>query len=262
MLAGVPKTERWGKGNGHDNFIGFTNGSAGLLESYRTLRSSLQYLQVDKKLSSILVTSGLPGEGKTATTVNLALSLALSGARVVVIDADLRNPKMHTYLDIANRDGLSTVLTGSASIEDCLSAVKVKNYLPSDEANRPQRGSAGDLYKDVLCLTSGPLPPNPSELLSSNKMTSILASLSALGDYLLIDSAPILVVSDAISIAPKVDGVIIVGRVNSTTTDEAQQTQAVLERVGARVVGVVAQDLKPHGSYRRTHGYYSSQDQA
>jgi polysaccharide biosynthesis transport protein len=263
VLAAVPRTQRWGaQKNGHHNFIGFTNGSAGLLEAYRTLRSSLQYLQVDRKLNSILVTSGLPGEGKTATTVNLALSLALSGARVVVVDADLRNPKMHTYLEIDNRNGLSTALAGSASIEDCLSAVNVKNYLPSDEMVRSQRRKAGELYRDLLCLTSGPLPPNPSELLSSDKMTSILKALSACADYVLIDSAPILVVSDAVSIAPKVDGVIIIGRANSTTTDEARQTRAVLDRIGARVVGVVAGGLKPNGTYRHKHGYYSSQEPA
>jgi len=263
LLASVPRQGRWrGRDRANTNgFIGFRDTHSPLLESFRGLRSNLQYFEVDKGIKTLLLLSGLPQEGKTATSANLALSLALSGERVIVVDADLRNPMMHKYLELGNDVGLSTVLTGGSQIGEALQVVKLEKFLPpngkhSNDADR--RKPAETLQRDLLCMTSGPLPPNPAELLASGKMDEVLSSLAGSADYVLLDSPPVLLVADALSLASRVDAVVIVARTNSTTSDEAQAVRQQLVRVGARLIGVVVGGVKPSKSYRHRYRDYSS----
>ena len=151
---------------------------------------------------------------------------------------------MHHYLGLDNSVGLSSVLAGAASVEEAVKVVKIGGYLPSRDrraiAVRPDsRDEGSQLHKDLLCLTAGPLPPNPAELLSSPRMDEILQNLSALADHVLIDSAPLLLVADAVRLASRVDGVIIVSRASTATVDQAHEVRHILDRVGARSVGLV-----------------------
>jgi len=261
VLAAIPRVGR--KWSGHDGevngFIGFSGNGAASIESYRLLRSNLQYFEVERKLRSILITSGLSGEAKTSTAINLALSLAISGARVALVDTDLRNPQMHRYLGLDNRIGLSSLLAGGARVEDSIKVCKTSTFLPLQEDEGLQTGANQSLMKDFLCLTSGPLPPNPAELLASPRMIEILQSVTTLTDYVIIDSAPLLLVADAVPLASRVDGVIVVSRAGSTTTEQARQVRGMLEKIGARLVGVVMSDAKLDGRKNYRHGYYQSE---
>ncbi|OFV81657.1 MAG: hypothetical protein A2W26_13690 [Acidobacteria bacterium RBG_16_64_8] len=259
ILALIPQVGRKWKRDGENvnGHVGFSSPYSAALESYRLLRSNLQYFEVEKGLRTILVTSGLPQEAKTVTATNLALSLAISGARVVLIDSDLRNPLMHRYLHLDNDVGLSTVLAGAARVEDAVKRVKTSDFLPEQvQGTRysPQREQA--LQKDFLCLTSGPLPPNPAELLASPRMGEILKTLGTLADHLLIDSAPVLSVADAVSLASRVDGVIVVSRASSATIDQAHEIRNILDRVGARLIGLVVTGVKNGGKRAYDQGYY------
>jgi capsular exopolysaccharide synthesis family protein len=256
ILALVPRIgRRWKRDyENTSGFIGFADTRSPTAESYRLLRSNLQYFEVEKGLQSILITSGLPQESKTVTATNLALSLAISGAKVVLVDSDLRNPLMHRYLHLDNSVGLSSVLAGAVGVEEALKVVKTAEFVP--QGVPPPKGSQTRLHRDFLCMTSGPLPPNPAELLASARLGDILKNLSGLAEYILIDSAPILLVADAVSVASRVDGVIIVAKAGRTTTDQARETRNTLERVGARLVGVVVSGVKAPSSYGYKKGYY------
>jgi succinoglycan biosynthesis transport protein ExoP len=260
VLAGVPVLGRtWPKGR-HGvrvaDVVGFAGDRSSMLESFRMLRSTLQYFNVDGNLHKILVTSGLPQEGKTVTTVNLAISLAMSGKRVIVLEADLRRPMVHAYLGLANEVGLSNVLAGNSSVPAALQLVSMDSFIPA----RSRKGEGGPapslLRKNLYCLTSGPLPPNPAELLQSSRMADIVRELEQLADYVLIDTPPVLPVSDAIALAPNADAVILTVRLNSTTRDEIIQVRGLLERAGTHVIGVVAGGVKVRRGHYYRRGYY------
>jgi Mrp family chromosome partitioning ATPase/capsular polysaccharide biosynthesis protein len=260
VLAGVPVVGRaWKKarhGERVADVVGFAGDRSPLLESFRTLRSTLQYFNVDGNLRKILVTSGLPQEGKTVTTVNLAISLAMSGKRVIVLEADLRRPMVHEYLGLANEVGLSTVLAGNSSVPAAIQLVSMDSFIPA-RARKGENGPAPALLrKNLYCITSGPLPPNPAELLQSTRMIDIICELEQLADYVLVDTPPVLPVSDAVALAPNMDAVIIATRLHSTTRDELTQVHGLLQRAGAHVIGVVAGGVKVRrGRYYR-RGYY------
>jgi receptor protein-tyrosine kinase len=236
--------------------VGFEGGGSVLLESFRTLRSSLQYFDVDDTLRTILVTSGLPQEGKTVTTVNLAISLALSGKRVVVLEADLRRPMMHEYLNLENKTGLSSILAGRSSVAGALQLVLMDPFIPA--STRKEKGDADPvlLRKNLYCITSGPLPPNPAELLGSARMAHTISELNHMADYLLIDTPPVLPVSDSLTLARHADAVILTARLRSTTRDELEQVRELMDRAGIRVIGVVAEGVKTKRSYYYKRGYY------
>jgi capsular exopolysaccharide synthesis family protein len=263
ILALIPRVGKTWRVDSRDGngVVGFVQNYSPTLEAYRLLRSNLQYFELGKGLRSILITSGLPQESKTVTVINLALSLALSGARVVLVDTDLRNPLMHSYLGLNNDVGLSSVLAGSITVKDATKVVETAKFLPSHGRDILASGDREPhLHKDLLCLTSGPIPPNPAELLASPRMSEILKALSSLADHVLIDSAPVLPVADTLSIAPRVDGVIIVCRAKTATSDNAREVRSTLERVGARLVGLVIAGVKVSSSHGYQHGYYQRRD--
>jgi capsular exopolysaccharide synthesis family protein len=206
-------------------------------EAFRGLRANLQYLAVQRPLRTILITSASPEQGKTTVTANLAVTIARSGASVVVVDADLRRPRLEATFGVDARGvGLTSVLVGAAELAEVLRDVE----LPQDA-----RREAGRL----AFVPSGPLPPNPSELLTSAQMTALLDRLSATFDYVLVDSPPVLLVADALELARDVDGVVLVVRRGSASTDEARELRATVDRLGIHLVGAVFTDVDPVRSY-------------
>jgi len=239
VLASIPAIGgKWiprEKGGRSSAAVGFAT-SPPLLESFRALRSSLQFFDNDsQRTNTILITSALPREGKTMTAVNLAISLALSGKRVVLVEADLRRPMVPSYLGLENKTGLSTMLAGKTELTDALQLVKLKAFTPANDA--PGQGEADDtsLQRDLYCLSSGPYPPNPAELLGSDRMRQLILQLNPIMDYVVIDSPPVLVVADALVLAPLVDAVIVTARINSTTRDEGmgRQTSCAVPAAGS-----------------------------
>jgi capsular exopolysaccharide synthesis family protein len=262
VLAAVPSVGgRWGAASASGSGlgkrshapIGFSTPTSLLLEPFRRLRSNLQYFNVDRKMQVILITSALPQQGKTITTLNLGLILALSGERVIMIESDLRRPMLHTYLGMTNDLGVTSILAGTSSFGEAMQLVQVDEYVASEVLTHdPAR-----LSKNLYCITSGPLPPNPAELINSHRMQELIEEATQAADYVLIDTPPLLLVADALSLAKGVDGVIITARANSTTRDEAKRVTTMLERVGANAVGVVVGDVRVgRGNYYYKYGYY------
>jgi polysaccharide biosynthesis transport protein len=268
VLATVPGLKDRGKqllkARDAKNVIGFAANPA-LLESFRMLRSSMKYFDVGDtgtKIKTILVTSGTSGEGKTVTAINLALSLTIAGNRVVLIEGDLRRPKVSQYLGLKGSRGLSTVLSDNAAFVDVLQPVNVPRFVSQEIRERVGAAGAvaGELPAAALfCLASGPLPPNPAEVLGSARMEALLRELSAddMVDYVVIDSAPVLSVADALVIAPKVDAVLVATRLNRVTREEVLELNEQLNRSGARVIGMVVNGVKVKASpyIRQTYQY-------
>ncbi|SDP69234.1 capsular exopolysaccharide family [Klenkia soli] len=203
-------------------------------EGYRQLRTNLQFLNVDEPPKVIMVSSAVPSEGKTTLAVNLALSLAEAGRTVTVIEADLRRPRVTRYLGMVGGVGLTNILTGSAGLEDV-----IQPY-----------GDGG-----LSVIAAGPTPPNPSELLSSSHMFSLIDDLRQKNDFVLLDAPPLLPVADSSGLAVLVDGVVLSLRYGSTTKEQLAQTHATLERVGAKTLGVVLNIVPPKAEVTSAYGY-------
>ncbi len=257
VLASIPRLRRLpipDTGARADAPVGFSDSSPRFVEAFRSLRSNLEYFEFDRKIHTIAVTSGLPREGKTTTTVNLAVSLALSGARVAVIEADLRRPMIHRYFHVSSAAGVSTVLAGMHDLPRVMQRVKIDQFAPV--GHKAGRGASlqKQTERNLLCIASGPLPPNPAELIGSQQMKTLIEDAAALADYVLIDTPPVLVVADALGLMAQVDAVVVCARINSTTIEEARQVRTLMHRIGARTIGVVAGGVKA-ASGRRYDGY-------
>lgn len=201
-------------------------------EAYRRLRSSLRFAAVEHQISAIAVTSSIPGEGKTSTAVNLALTYAEAGLRVLLVDADLRRPMVAETLGLENSVGLTTILVGAVSFEDA--------RLPWGE---------GALW----VLPAGEVPPNPAELLASARMAEVLRELRSEFDIMVVDTAPLLSVSDATMIAQYVDTTIVVADVTRVRSAQLARSLDALVRSGAQVAGILLSRIKPQ---RRDDYYY------
>lgn len=206
-------------------------------ESYRQLRTNLQFANVTGQAKSILMTSSLPGEGKSTTATNLALALVQAGQSVCLIDADLRRPMVNEYLGLDRNAGLTTALVGQADVMDLL-----------------QPWGVDPLY----VLASGQIPPNPSELLGSKQMTQILERLGETFDTIIIDAPPLLPVTDAAVLAQHVGGVVLVVGAQKLKRQDLEKALGTLELVEATVLGVVLNRLPQSGPDAYSYSYYSS----
>jgi capsular exopolysaccharide synthesis family protein len=206
-------------------------------ESYRALRTSLLLSSAEHAPHSILITSSHPAEGKTTIVTNTAISLAQTGVRVLVLDADMRRPRCHRILGIKNEVGLSTYLSRGIALESVIQEHEVPN---------------------LYVLTAGPVPPNPAELLSSSKLRVLMEELQGQFDHIVIDSPPITNVTDALIVSPLVEGVVIVVKGGETPREAVMRTKQALLDVNARIFGVVLNciDLSKEGYYYRYHHYY------
>jgi polysaccharide biosynthesis transport protein len=216
-------------------------------ESFRGLRANLEYLAVQRPLKRILVTSPAAGQGKTTVCANLATAIAQSGASVVLLEADLRRPTLSKAFGLPpGKPGLTSVLVGNVQLGRATVAIDLPEH-PGQAANE----------RTVTVLPSGPLPPNPSELVSSPRMRRLVEGLGDLFDTVVIDSPPILPVADTLGLAKLVDGVIVVVRATNATRDDAHEVRAMVERLEIPLVGIVVSDVAMRGSYG-TYGSYTS----
>jgi succinoglycan biosynthesis transport protein ExoP len=213
---------------------------APVMEAYKTLRTNLQYSNLDDNLRVIVVTSTSQDEGKSATAANLAVSIAQSNKRVLLIDCDLRRSAMHRIFHVLNETGLTNILVEGTDLGTIIQEVGIPN---------------------LHILTSGPKPPNPSELLGSVRMQALLQQVSEVYDTVILDVPPVLPVSDALVISKFTDGIIYVVRYGHIANDLVARAKADIQKVGARVLGVVINGIPldasvGYGSYY----YYDEED--
>jgi capsular exopolysaccharide synthesis family protein len=217
--------------------------SNSLLETYRLLRSNVQFAAVDEPIRSLLITSSVPGEGKTVTAVNLGAATALSGRRVIIVDADLRRPTLHDKFGLTRQPGLTSVLIGHTSLEEALQTTPIPG---------------------LQLLSCGPIPPNPAELLSSRAMHDMHRQLMQMADLVIFDSPPVLATADAQVLAAQVDGVVYVVQLGETRKSAVRFAADLLRQARARTLGVVFNKMsvsaKPgyygYGYYGYGYGYY------
>lgn len=208
-------------------------------ETFRQLRTNLQFANVSGQARTVLVTSSLPGEGKSTTATNLAIALAQSGKAVCLIDADLRRPMVADYLGLDRNAGLTTALVGDADVNDVL-----------------QHWGDDNLY----VLASGQIPPNPSELLGSPEMEDLISRLEQAFDAVIIDAPPLLPVTDAAVVSRHVGGVIVVVGAQKLRQPDLTKALNSLELVGAAVLGIVLNRLPAKGSDSYSYSYYGSDE--
>lgn len=214
-------------------------------EAYRTLRANVQFADLDEPVRSILVTSASPAEGKSTTLANFGAVLAHAGLKVCLIDSDLRRPSLHRFFGLPNTDGLTTALIGGKSLEEMAKPTRVPN---------------------LSLVTSGALPPNPAEMVGSRRMRDLVERSTSAYDYVLLDSPPVISVSDATALATVVGGVIFVVRGGAVSREVVRRAAEQIERVKGRLLGVVLNriDLRRDGYYdyyRYYQAYYGSSDQ-
>ena len=215
--------------------IAFDSDNGGTAEGFRKLRTNLQFLAVDNPPRLIVITSSSPSEGKSTTAINIALALAEAGHNVVLVDGDLRRPRLAEYLDLVGAVGFSTVLSGGASLDDVLQITKFSN---------------------LTALTAGSVPPNPSELLGSMAAKKMLSDLRAKFDYVIIDSSPLLAVTDGAILATEADGAIVAVRAGKTKQDQLAHAIGMLRDVDAKLLGAVMTMLPTRGSGSYSYNYY------
>jgi capsular exopolysaccharide synthesis family protein len=202
-------------------------------EAYRTLRTNLDFASLDSALKTLAVTSAGVGEGKSSTLANLAVISAQTGRKVIVVDADLRRPTIHQLFGLKNDTGLTTaMMSGTAQATPPLQATSVEG---------------------LSVLTSGPLPPNPAELMGSRRMDEIIAYLAEEADQVFFDTPPVVAVTDAAVLATKVDGVLLVISAGKTRREYARLAVQRLQQINARLVGTVLTNVTLGAGFQ---GYY------
>ena len=217
------------------DLVTLTQPHSAAAEAYRTVRTSLDFSSLDRSLRTLVVTSAAPNEGKSTTLANLGITLAQAGRRTVLVDADLRRPSLHTLFRLPNTVGLTTMLLDESTLA-------APPFQPG-----PVEG--------LLVLTSGPLPPNPAELMASRRIETIVQTLRDQADIVLFDAPPLIAVSDAATLAARVDGVILVVQAEKTKREHVQRAKTLLDRVKAHLIGAVLTDVR----LDRSVSYYGSE---
>ncbi len=227
-----------------------------LTESYRELRTNLQFSSLDAPLKKIVISSPGPAEGKSVTAANLAVVMAQAGLSVILVDADLRRPVMHKIFEVKNRVGLTSWLV-SQEMEPA-----VAGGMSRDEASHLQHADANSYIQqtkinNLRIIPCGPQPPNPAEVLGSSRMHQLLDELTTIADIIILDSPPSVTVTDAVVLSRWVDGVLLVLDAQHTDRQAARRARENLDAVGAKLLGTVINRVAP-GSGRYTYSYYSS----
>ncbi|MCD6290708.1 MAG: CpsD/CapB family tyrosine-protein kinase [Anaerolineae bacterium] len=202
-------------------------------EAYRSLRTNLEFSSLDHPLRTLLVTSPGPDEGKSTTLANLAVTTAQTGRRVIVVDCDLRRPHQHEIFGVTNGEGVTTMVRDEGAL-----------------ARPPLQETE---VQGLWVLPSGPTPPNPAELLASQRMTQVIERLAEQADLVLFDAPPVVAVTDAAVLASKLDGVLLVINAGSTKRELAQRAKEILDRVNARLIGAVLNNVVLDSAL---HSYY------
>jgi capsular exopolysaccharide synthesis family protein len=206
-----------------------------IAEAYRSLRTNLQFASSNNLIKTILITSPTSEEGKTTTATNLAITYSQTNKNTLLVDADLRKCTIHKLFDMDKSPGLTTLLIGETDIDSTIRQTQIP-------------------YLSVLL--SGPVPPNPAELLDSKRMEDLIEKLSKKFDVIIIDSPPIMAVSDPAILAPKVEGVLLVVQAGKTAKDALLRSKILLKNAKANFLGVVLNNVSIHDGYASYYQYY------
>jgi polysaccharide biosynthesis transport protein len=237
VIALIPEVAGW-KSKEKSRLVAADAPRSPAAEAYRALRTAIQFIGLNQPLTILQVTSPNAGEGKTTTLANLGITLAAGGKRVVIVCCDLRRPRVHEFFGLSNKVGFTSTLLGDRPVSAALQAVP---GIPR-----------------LRLLASGPLPPNPSELLSSKRTADVFAALAADSDIVLIDSPPVLPVTDALVLFQHVDATLLVFSAGNTTRKEAAAALGKVQQVKGPVIGAVLNGVKAESGYGYTYGYESA----
>lgn len=244
-------------------------------EAYRLLKTNLSYIEPDREIRTVMITSVGPLEGKTITTANLAVTMARAGQRVTILEADLRRPKLPEYLGLENSQGITNAIVGRLSLREVLQVIDVKEKTLSqlsarkEGRRRPKPVDTGLLagnmdavsyngVKPIYCATAGPTPPNPGEIVSSERFDALIEEARQYSDFVLIDTPPIGAVGDAASLASRVDGVIMVVRLSHTRKAGFEVIHDFARSIPCGILGLVITNARASsGGYYRYGGYYA-----
>ena len=213
--------------------ISYNDPKSVISEQYREIRTNIEYSNVDQNTKTILVTSSDKNEGKTTTVSNLAVSFANLNKKVLLIDCDLRNASIHKMFRLNNIYGLTDILAKDRAVDKCIQETELKN---------------------LYVLTAGAIPPNPAEILSSDKMKNLIENLKNVYDYIFIDTPPIGLVTDAGALSSFIDGVVLVVKSESVEKKYLEETKKKLDAVDARILGAI---LNSYKSEQKDYNYYS-----
>ena len=213
--------------------ISYNDPKSVISEQYRAIRTNIEYSNVDQNTKTILVTSSDKNEGKTTTVSNLAVSFANLNKKVLIIDCDLRNPSIHKMFKLNNIYGLTDILAKDRAVDKCIQKTELEN---------------------LYVLTAGAIPPNPAEILSSEKMKNLIEDLKNIYDYIFIDTPPIGLVTDAGVLSSFIDGVVLVVKSESVEKKYLEETKKKLDAVDARILGAI---LNSYKSEQKDYNYYS-----
>lgn len=205
-------------------------------EAYRVLRTNIQFSNFEMPLKVIAITSAGPGEGKSTTISNLAITFAQAGSKVLLVDGDLRKPALHKLYNLPNHTGLVNILAKQVTAESCIQLSFIEN---------------------LYVLTSGPIPPNPSELLQSENMRHFLDEMEGAFDIVLIDTPPVCNIADAAILSSCIDGIIIVAASGKVKIDDIKRAKDILEKVSANIIGVVLNKLDKSANKHYYNNYYN-----
>jgi capsular exopolysaccharide synthesis family protein len=240
VLASIPDSRVLARGGPAND----ENLPTGEQEAFRMLRANLRYFSVDRPVKSVLITSSAPGDGKSTVAWNLSLAAAGTGAQVLLVETDLRHPSLGRSANhLALQPGLSTVLSGQASLAEAIQSVDVPG--------------PGERTLDVVA--AGPIPPNPVDLIESERMRTLIREAEDRYDLVVLDTPPTSVVSDAIPLLREVSGVIVVARLGKSTRDSLIHLKNQLENLGATTLGVVVNAFQAQRGYGYGYGYGYSQ---
>jgi len=207
-------------------------------EAYRTLRTNIQFSQTDRELQTIMFTSTGPGEGKSTNVANIAVAMAQAGKEVILVDCDLRKPVQHSTFNLPN-EGLTNVLVQDIPFEEVLQDTHIPN---------------------LRIVTSGPIPPNPSELLATEKMTNFLGFLKGNADIVIIDVPPVIAVTDACVLASRVDGVILVVAARGVRPEMAKKAKKALVQAQGRILGTILNRVTIEEEHAYYYYYYGARE--
>ena len=215
------------------SIISYNDPKSVISEQYRAIRTNIEYSNVDQNTKTILVTSSDKNEGKTTTVSNLAVSFANLNKKVLLIDCDLRNASIHKMFRLNNIYGLTDILAKDRAVDKCIQETELEN---------------------LYVLTAGAIPPNPAEILSSDKMKNLIEDLKNIYDYIFIDTPPIGLVTDAGALSSFIDGVVLVVKSESVEKKYLEETKKKLDAVDARILGAI---LNSYKSEQKDYNYYS-----
>lgn len=211
------------------------NPKSHISEAYKTIRTNIKFSSNGNKIKTIVITSPSPDEGKTTTAINLAVTMAQAGSKTIILDCDMRNPKIHRIFKLSNASGLSDYLIGEIEYEQVVQNTGVEN---------------------LYLLSAGTRPPNPAELLTTEKMLALIKEISREFEYIIIDTPPILIFTDAQILSNYADGSIIIIAAGETEREDLVKARELLKRIDVRILGVVLNKYDVAKKYDKKHSYY------